>query len=169
MILAIDADYQNNKAMIAAILFNTWSDSQPTRQLVDQMSNVPGYASGQFYKRELPCILKILKQIKDVPQYIVIDGYVHLDQEKKPGLGQYLYEALQGQTVVIGVAKKRFYGTPAEFELYRGGSNRPLFVTAAGIDIETAKQYITEMHGNYRIPTLLKLVDTLCRQIDGSR
>ena len=44
---------------------------------------------GQFYKRELPCILELLKQVNPLPNYIVIDGYVYLGGDEKPGLGKH--------------------------------------------------------------------------------
>jgi deoxyribonuclease V len=37
-------------------------------------------------------------------------------------------------------------------------------VTAAGIDVEEAARHVAAMHGNYRVPTLLKRVDSACRQ-----
>jgi len=42
----------------------------------------------------------------------------------------------------------------------RGVSRRPLFVTTAGINAEEAAKGVQAMHGPYRIPTLLKLVDS---------
>ena len=45
----------------------------------------------------------------------------------------------------------------------RGKSQTPLFITAAGIDVHTAASFIQSMHGKFRIPTLLKQVDQLCR------
>jgi len=47
--------------------------------------------------------------------------------------------------------------------LLDGMVNVDIHYTAEGIDTETAKQYIRNMHGEYRIPTLLKRVDALCR------
>jgi deoxyribonuclease V len=39
-----------------------------------------------------------------------------------------------------------------------------LYVTAMGISSEEAKSLIETMHGQYRIPTMLKLVDQLSKQ-----
>jgi len=36
-----------------------------------------------FYKRELPCILKLLDKLEQPPSCIVVDGYVFLDGKKK--------------------------------------------------------------------------------------
>jgi len=45
----------------------------------------------------------------------------------------------------------------------RGDSRRPLYVTAAGLDPAAAALHVRSMHGPFRIPTLLKRVDQLCR------
>jgi deoxyribonuclease V len=41
-------------------------------------------------------------------------------------------------------------------------------VTAVGIDLAEAARRLGEMHGPYRIPTLLKRVDRLCREGPGT-
>ena len=68
------------------------------------------YVPGQFYKRELPCILEVLK-LSDLAQVqlIIVDGYVFLDDDQKKGLGSYLFEALDGEIPVVGVAKRSFH------------------------------------------------------------
>ena len=164
MMLAVDVDYRNNKAIVAGVAFNQWADDKPAQEWVIQVPSPAAYLPGQFYRRELPCILALLKQIDAVPEVMIIDGYVYLGYEKKPGLGQYLFEALHGDTVVIGVAKKRFKNTPEGVALYRGQSKRPLYVTAVGIDEDEARQLIASMVGHHRIPVLLKRADQLCRQ-----
>lgn len=93
----------------------------------------------------------------------MIDGYVYLGASNKPGLGWHVWDMINGRFPVIGVAKSAFQDTPKNTELLRGKSKRPLFITAEGIDTETARLYIKNMHGEYRIPTLLKRVDALCR------
>jgi deoxyribonuclease V len=74
-----------------------------------------------------------------------------------------LHEALGGAVPVVGVAKTRF-ASAAAVDVVRGDSQKPLFVTAAGVDVEWAAEQVKRMHGPYRIPTLLKRVDQLCRQ-----
>ncbi|WP_299948707.1 hypothetical protein [uncultured Microbulbifer sp.] len=98
------------------------------------------------------------------PDIIVIDGYVVLGQELKPGLGMRLYEALDKKIPIIGVAKTAFKDSNSESEVFRGESKKPLYVTAVGIGDQIAKSYISSMHGKHRMPTLLKLVDRECRK-----
>jgi deoxyribonuclease V len=43
-------------------------------------------------------------------------------------------------------------------EVYRGNSKTPLFLTVIGADVDEIKTKVEEMHGNFRIPSLLKKV-----------
>jgi deoxyribonuclease V len=164
MIFAVDVNYPDDKAFGAGILFKDWQDPKPDRQITVEIDSVAEYEPGQFYKRELPCILEILAKIESLPEIIVIDGYVYLGAAQNPGLGKYLDDAIDGKSIIIGVAKNRFEDTPAEAEIFRGGSQRPLYVTAIGISQAEAKSSIESMYGKYRIPDLLKLVDKMSKR-----
>lgn len=163
MIFAVDVAYRENKAVAAGVLFQNWEDGEPAAELTAEISTVAEYEPGQFYKRELPCILELLKRLQQLPECIVIDGYVYLDGTHKPGLGKHLYDALEGKTAVIGVAKSRFKDTPPETEIFRGSSTHALYVTAVGIGETEAKDCIMRMQGEYRLPTILKRVDQLSK------
>lgn len=165
MILAVDVAYKGSLAFAAGVLFQNWIDAIPQRQITARIDQVQDYVPGQFYKREMPCVVELLAQLDKLPDTIVVDGFVYLGSERRPGLGQHLYGELKGKVFVIGVAKKPFHDTPRSMELYRGNSKAPLYVTAAGVDEAEAKAYIAEMHGAYRIPTLLKLVDQICKSV----
>ena len=83
-----------------------------------------------------------------------------LDEEGRYGLGAYLYEALGKEVPIIGVAKKHFKTNGKQVrEVYRGQSQKPLYVTSIGLPLAEASQNIVEMHGAYRIPDLLKILD----------
>lgn len=84
MILAVDVYYRDNTAIAAGVLFNRWGDCKPADELVTHISKLETYTPGEFYRRELPCILAILKQLENLPEYIIVDGYVYLDKNKKP-------------------------------------------------------------------------------------
>ena len=106
MILAVDVDYRGTTASVAGIAFQHWQDSEPTSIYQSQVDNIADYVPGSFYKRELPCILTLLREHDLKPDVIMIDGYVYLDGKHQPGLGKHLYDALDGRTIIIGVAKK---------------------------------------------------------------
>ncbi len=166
MNLAIDVDYKSSGAHIAGVAFSSWYDSKPSAIYTSRLTDVADYEPGNFFKRELPCILRLLQEHNLTPDSIIIDGFVYLDGHKKPGLGKYLHESLNGETTVIGVAKRHFVSVPSQCRIYRGHSGKPLYVTAAGIALDTAKEHILSMHGDYRMPDLLKKVDMICRSTE---
>lgn len=163
MILAVDVHYEKQSGMVAGITFESWSDVTPGNIYLSTIERVRDYIPGQFYQRELPCILKLLSEHGLQPDYIVIDGYVYLDRYSKPGLGKHLYDALFGKVKIIGVAKKPFAGIREDFAIFRGSSKKPLYITSIGEACSAAKLYIMSMHGAHRIPAMLKKVDQLCR------
>jgi deoxyribonuclease V len=158
MLACVDVDYRAAGAVAAALLFREWTDEVAARELVARIASVPEYEPGQFYKRELPCLLEVLRGVR--PELVIIDGYVHLGPERRPGLGAHLADALDVR--VVGVAKNPFHETPAA-PVLRGTSKKPLLVTARGISESAAAAHVRAMHGAYRIPTLLRRVDQLCR------
>jgi deoxyribonuclease V len=167
VILAVDVHYRGSRAVAAGVLFREWEDSERVAEWTLTIPAVAAYEPGQFYRRELPCILELLKQVEPLPEIIIIDGHVYLDAEGRPGLGRLLYDALQGRCAVIGVAKSRFKDTPPEAVVFRGGSKRALYVTAVGIAESDPRCFILRMHGNHRLPTLLRWTDGLTRTFHG--
>lgn len=165
MILAFDTYYYNNKAKTIAVSFNHWQDEKPLHIYNEIIEGVSKYEPGSFYKRELPCILSLLKQINlEKIDTIVIDGYTTLE-ENKLGLGGHLYEKLDRKIPIIGVAKSQYQSNTSNYKaLLRGGSIRPLYISAIGIDLEKAYNNIKTMHGSFRMPTLLQLVDTKTKE-----
>lgn len=117
----------------------------------------------QFYRRELPALRAVLSKFTLRPEVIIIDGYVWLGDWDHPGLGAHLHKALGGSVAVIGVTKKLFLRGPAVQTIRRGNSARLLYVSTAGMDLNEAAARIVELHGEFRVPTLLKRVDRLCR------
>lgn len=165
MILATDVQYDGNAAIAAGVLFESWDSDTPHRCLTTSITDIAPYEAGQFYKRELPCILALLKEVNQHVDVIIIDGFVTLGHEQHKGLGMHLYEALDGQIAVVGVAKRSFKNTPKACEVYRGNSEKPLYVTSVGISLEEAILNVRKMHGKHRIPALLKETDQICRRI----
>jgi deoxyribonuclease V len=162
VLACVDVDYREKHAIAACLVFKNWTDETPVNEHGVRIEPIAEYVSGEFYRRELPCILAVLKAVKDPLELIVIDGYVWLEDQTRKGLGAHLYDALNKQIPVIGVAKTRFQSALAA-EVLRGKSATPLFVTALGIDRDAAAAHVRSMHGAFRIPTLLKRVDFLCR------
>jgi deoxyribonuclease V len=161
LLACVDVDYREAGAVAAAIVFLDWSSAFALEEHVVTIDAVAPYRPGAFYERELPCILAVLRRSRGPIGVVVVDGYVWLGEDR-PGLGAHLHAALGGETPVIGVAKSPFPGAPA-VALLRGDSQRPLYVSAVGVDLVNAADNIRRMHGAHRLPTLLKQVDGLCR------
>lgn len=166
MKVCVDVDYGESAVTTACVGFTEWDDADASFVRVVRSDVAPApYEPGAFYKRELPHLLEVLRAIEGL-DVVVVDGYVWLGPER-PGLGARLHAALGGHVAVVGVGKTRFASAdPASVQ--RGESQRPLFVTAIGIDLDEAARAIGRMHGEYRMPTLLKKVDRLARGLELS-
>jgi deoxyribonuclease V len=163
MIAAFDVHYPpSGGASAAAVLFADYRDATLSGYFAKRLAEVEAYVPGAFYRRELPCLLALIEEIEYPLQGMIVDGYVWLGKGR-PGLGRRLFDALEGEIPVIGVAKTRFKGACA-VEISRGKASRPLFVTAAGIGKRSAADKIRMMHGRYRLPTLLKEADRLAKE-----
>lgn len=161
MLLALDVHYRENTTKAVGVLFN-WEDTEPTEIVTVSIDDVAEYVPGEFYKRELPCLLNVIAKI-DLKQLeaIIIDGYVYIDNEKNFGLGGILWETLNKKIPIIGVAKTSFFkNKETVIEVTRGESIKPLFVSAIGFDLNLAALKIKQMHGSYRIPHILKQLDS---------
>jgi deoxyribonuclease V len=161
MFVCVDVQYDDalGTAKAAAAAFSFWSSPRPNKEWVVDVKVTEPYVPGQFYLRELPCLLAALSG--SYPSTVIVDEYVWLGVDQ-PGLGAHLSRSLG--TPVVGVAKRVFPGAPA-IQVLRGASLSPLFVTAIGLDADSAADGVRSMHGEHRIPTVLKRVDQLARGI----
>lgn len=164
MLACVDVDYRQHESVAACLLFPSWTSAHADSQWIERLPPPAAYQPGEFYRRELPCLLQVLQRVTEPLEAVIIDGYVWLDAASRCGLGGHLYEALQRKIPIIGVAKTAYRGATFAVSVLRGESLSPLYVTAAGMSAETAAAGVRDMHGPYRLPTLLKRVDQLARQ-----
>lgn len=163
MKLAVDVHYDTDGALAAAVAFDDWNAPEPTKTYTTRVAHVEKPARGELDLRELPCLLQLLREHALQPEAIVIDGFVHLDAQDTPGLGQHLYHALGQRAAVIGISRAPMADTPAQFEVAREEEARPVVVTCAGIDLGAAKARVRMMHGKRRVPTLMKLAARIAK------
>jgi len=162
----LDVHYKGFGARAACVLSQSWESESPIQTYTQDIETVEPYEPGKFFRRELPCLLAVLRRLPSLPEVIVVDGYVWLSSVRRPGLGAYLYEALGRSTAVVGIAKTAFRqgkSCGAVARVYRNSSRTPLFVTAAGMELEVASQHVRQMAGRHRIPELLRRADQLSR------
>jgi deoxyribonuclease V len=167
----LDVDYKGTGARAACVLIEAWEAESPNSTCVLDIETVAPYESGNFYRRELPCLLAVLRQLPSLPQTVVVDGYVRLSPGDRPGLGAHLYEALGRAIPVVGIAKTAFAGAEScagVARVLRGTSRNPLFVTAVGIEPDVAAQCVRRMAGKHRIPDIVRIADQLSRSRDST-
>lgn len=167
MLLALDVFYLQDHAKAVGVLFNG-QKSEPEKVIIEFIKDVYEYIPGEFYKRELPCIKAVLDivNLKELSA-IIVDGHIYIDNEKNMGLGAHVWHLLGGTIPIIGVAKNAFFNNKQTvYELKRGNSNKPLFISSIGIELNAAVQLINEMHGNYRMPTILKELDRITKLVE---
>ena len=161
MFAAVDVHYLGEAGARAALV--TAADSKFSVLAGSRTAMVPDpgpYRSGEFYLRELPPLRAVLADQTGLA-LIVVDGYVDLDPQGRPGLGAYVQAEFD--TPVIGVAKTRFATATHAAQVRRGQSDRPLYVTAAGLTVAEAATMVSEMAGQFRIPDALRKADLLAR------
>ncbi len=158
---AVDVYYPDSGGAVAALVL---AEDPRFATLVAEhrvaLDTVAPYRPGAFVERELPAMRAVLAAGGPV-DLLVVDGYVHLDPDGRPGLGAHAHEEFG--VPVVGVAKTAFRGATHAVEVRRGGSDRPLYVTAAGLPVGEAAAMVREMAGRYRLPDALRRVDALSR------
>jgi deoxyribonuclease V len=127
---------------------------------VAELKDAESYQPGRFFARELPAIQAVVAETLDL-DVLIVDGYVDLDPEGRPGLGAHVHAYLG--MPVIGVAKTAFRTATHAVAVNRGTATRPLYVTATGLRLEQAVALVTCMAGQHRIPDALRRVDALAR------
>ncbi|NLJ79330.1 MAG: endonuclease V [Tissierellia bacterium] len=162
-IACLDVYYYGDYAKACGIVFRI----EPSERIISRyckiIESVEEYIPGQFYRRELPCLLEVYDGIGEGIDLIIIDGFVLLGGGKR-GLGAHLFEALDRRIPVIGVAKTFFRGCTDYVKIYRGHSNRPLYISCIGTDLTNSAELIRNLGGDNRIPDILKMVDRLTRE-----
>jgi deoxyribonuclease V len=151
MLAALDAHYDETSQIGtgAAVVFEEWEDAHSIAEYAAECSSIEPYIPGEFYRRELPCLMAVLEKVQEPLNPIVVDGYVNLGD--KPALGMYLWKALDQKVPIVGVAKTLFRSAEA-IEVTRGRSKMPLFVTAVGVDPLEAAGNVRRMVGDFRVP-----------------
>jgi deoxyribonuclease V len=159
---AVDVHYPpDGGGRAALVLADSAAFAAPYRERVCFLDTVAPYRPGEFYLRELPALTAVLAGAGPL-ELLVVDGYVDLDPDGRPGLGAHAYD--QGLApVVIGVAKTAFRCASHAVPVRRGVSSRPLYVTSVGLPVAEAAGLVAGMAGDARLPTALHRVDRLAR------
>ncbi len=145
--LACDVQYDGELGFAAGASFSDWDAPCADRIVTTVVRVEAGYVPGEFYRRELPCLAALIKETQPAPTILLIDGFVWL-AEGRPALGARLYEELGKTIPIIGVAKSRLAMAGDCASITRGGSSRPLYVSAIGLQLIEALQDVALLHGH---------------------
>lgn len=163
---AVDVYYpEAGGAQAAMVLAHDLAFSTVETEHTVRLNDITAYRPGRFFERELPAIRAVLATETNL-DLVVVDGYVDLDPDGRPGLGAHLHGELS--LPVIGVAKTSFRSATHAIPILRGQATRPLYITAAGIAPDRAAALVAGMAGPYRIPDALRRVDALSRSAASS-
>jgi deoxyribonuclease V len=158
---AVDVGYlEPGRARAALVMAQAPDFGGELAEYVACVTGVTPYSPGEFFRRELPALRAVLA-IAGALRLVVVDGYVDLDPDGRPGLGAHLHAELG--VPVIGVAKSFFRSATHAVPVLRGRSARPLYVTAAGLPLPEAVGLVRRMAGPFRLPAALRRVDALSR------
>lgn len=173
--LALDTYYWSDSlAKTVGVVFNNWSDSEPIKIITDTCTTFGPYIPGKFYIRELPCVLGLLTKI-DISEFdtLITDSFLRLrdsDGNDSDGLGMKLYEALgKPEWIDIWSIAKTEFGKCHEIScpVLRGEAINPIYVQALKVGNQKAGEIVRDvMNGQYRIPTLLKILDKETKRKD---
>jgi deoxyribonuclease V len=147
-------------ARAALVLAGDPAFSEILAERTMSVAHVAPYVPGQFRQRELPPLRAVLAGATGI-ELLVVDGYVDLEPDGRPGLGAYVHAEFG--VPVIGVAKTPFATATHAVPVMRGQATRPLYVTAAGIAAADAAGLVARMTGKFRMPDALRRVDALSR------
>ena len=181
MIVAFDTYYYNGYSYTVGGVFENWTDKKVNYYVTSKRECIDAeYVSGELYKRELPCIMQCIKMLDlNNIDTIIVDGFVWLTTDGTDNtlaLGMRLFNALKEEynrtdITIIGIAKTGFHWPiPGCVEIKRGVSKAPLYVTCSNKE-ETSKYatLIEQMYGAYRLPDIIKAIDSKTRDINDVR
>lgn len=177
MIVAFDTYYYNGFSYTVGGVFKHWVDKEVSYFVTSIRPFIDAeYKPGELYKRELPCIMQCLANLNiDTIETIIVDGFVWLSEDGKTltkGLGARLQDEIlkkyNTKKTIVGIAKNRYHVDIPECVVVERGltSAKPVFVTCSETCFtEHYAAYVKLMHGDYRMPSLIKAVDSKTREI----
>ena len=78
MLACVDVDYRDVGAVAACVAFERWGSPEPAQIAIEEIEEVAPYVPGEFYRRELPCVLAVLARLDAWPETVIVDGHVWL-------------------------------------------------------------------------------------------
>jgi len=181
IIAGVDVGYDNNKGLArAAVVTLNMSDLEPIEHACAVIPVDFPYVPGLLSFREIPAIFAALKELKEMPHIIMVDGQ-GIAHPRRMGIATHLGVLLDIPT--LGVAKSRLAGRFVMPGARKGdtsalmlGKERigtvlrsrdnvmPLFISPGHrIDIKTATKLTFDCLRGYRLPEPTRLADKMSK------
>lgn len=181
-IMALDVQYHGDLAYVAATM-QTWPEPEIKTWVGYSLVKL-SYQAGLFCFREGPILYNFIQHLAQkaypFPDWIVVDGH-GIAHPRRFGVASFVGLALNLPT--IGCAKRSllsFSGSPDKkqgstldillkketvgYALRTQEDVKPIFVSPGHlIDLESSKDTILSLGGEFRIPDLLRLADQAAR------
>lgn len=161
-ILALDVAYKGSQYKGVGIVFSEWTQGEPSEVIEIKGRNNAPYIPGEFWKKEVPILKELCKNLDQI-KTIIVDGFLEVLDDRTEELNSSFYEHLmkelkgwKGQ--VIGIAKSDFGETGKKgyaLRWERGG--KPLWIQWKNGKDPTKN--LKEMKGDKRLPDLLQFLD----------
>lgn len=180
--LALDVQYSEEKAFVAGVLQIV---GKPEYQIfVGEMETKTPYIPQYFSFREGPILLAFLEKLQQEQNIkidlVIIDGH-GVAHPRRLGIASWLGVKMNLPT--IGVAKETLLSYKGELEEGSGSvleiywaqevvgyalrnvtEVKPIFVSAGHqVHLETAKDIVLNLEGEYRLPDMLRFADQAAR------
>lgn len=81
MIAIVDVQYAEIRARAGCVIAHAWRDAAPAAERMIDTEVAAAYVPGEFYRRELPPVLDILRDVTDLA-IVVIDAHVWLGPDR---------------------------------------------------------------------------------------
>ncbi|HEX9058843.1 MAG TPA: deoxyribonuclease V, partial [Clostridia bacterium] len=182
LVAGVDVAYddKSQKLFAAVVVLNADSLDIVDTSIAEDNSQFP-YIPGLFSFRELPSVIKALKQLKATPDLIVCDGQ-GTAHPRRFGLACHLGVLFDIPT--IGCGKTRFIGTHEEPGIKRGDyaplldneeiignalrtqdNIKPVYVSIGHkICLQTACEWVLKLSKHYRLPETTRQADQAVRR-----
>jgi len=164
-ILAIDTAYKNSLALCVGILYDLEKDEVENVYCEFDKIKFP-YIPTFLFLREAPIILKLLKNVKERYDLILIDGH-GLAHPRKAGLATVIGVIAKRPT--IGIGKGFLYGKIKKGIIFvenkKVGIKFGKYYASIGsnIDFDSLKRFLERI--NFEYPKAMKIADRLSKQI----
>lgn len=182
LVAGVDVAYdeKSEKLFAAVIVLDADSLDIVETSIAEDISQF-SYIPGLFSFRELPSVIKALKQLKATPDLIVCDGQ-GIAHPRRFGLACHLGVLFDIPT--IGCGKTRFIGTHVEPGVKRGDyaplldneeiignvlrtqdNIKPVYVSIGHkICLQTACEWVLKLSKHYRLPETTRMADQAVRR-----